>query len=173
VQLAHETLKGSFMNGRIETLVALCKVWGLVKFFHPYLAYRKIDWDEALLTTLSEIERAGDAVSLGDGIPTMLLSLGDPATRVVSVTSPDSGFVSSRHPASRALDAKTLLVEMTNYADFADWVDVRERACAVAEQIGNYETVIFDLRKKVVCPLGFKPNFAFLSAIGPAPCLSA
>lgn len=26
---------------RLERLVALCKLWGAIKYFHPYLAYRR------------------------------------------------------------------------------------------------------------------------------------
>jgi hypothetical protein len=26
-------------DSRIERLVSLCKLWGAVKYFHPYLAY--------------------------------------------------------------------------------------------------------------------------------------
>jgi predicted secreted protein len=34
---------------RAERLVGLAKVWGAVKYFHPSLAYREIDWDKALV----------------------------------------------------------------------------------------------------------------------------
>ena len=35
---------------RVERLVGLCRLWGAVKYFHPYLAYRgDIDWDAVLV----------------------------------------------------------------------------------------------------------------------------
>ena len=38
---------------RIERMVGLCKLWGAIKYFHPYLAYRDdIDWDAVLVTTI-------------------------------------------------------------------------------------------------------------------------
>ena len=37
---------------RIARLAGLAKVWGTVKYFHPYLAYRDIDWDKALVDTI-------------------------------------------------------------------------------------------------------------------------
>ena len=39
---------------RVERLAGLAKVWGTVKFFHPFLAYREIDWDKALVESDSE-----------------------------------------------------------------------------------------------------------------------
>ena len=32
-------------DARVARLAGLAKVWGTVKYFHPYLASREIDWD--------------------------------------------------------------------------------------------------------------------------------
>jgi hypothetical protein len=42
----------SAQDARVERLAGLAKVWGAVKYFHPYLAYRELDWDKALVETL-------------------------------------------------------------------------------------------------------------------------
>lgn len=34
-------------DARIARPAGLAKVWGAVKYFHPFLAYRDIDWDKA------------------------------------------------------------------------------------------------------------------------------
>ena len=36
----------------------MAKVWGTVKYFHPYLAYRDIDWDKALIETIPKVNAA-------------------------------------------------------------------------------------------------------------------
>ena len=36
-------------DARIARLAGLAKVWGTVKYFHPYLASREINWDKAAL----------------------------------------------------------------------------------------------------------------------------
>lgn len=46
---------------RIERLVGLAKVWGVVKYFHPYLAYREIDWDSALVDAIPRVNAAKTA----------------------------------------------------------------------------------------------------------------
>lgn len=43
------------MNQRVDRLIALCRLWSAVKYFHPYLAYRQdIDWDAALVATIPQ-----------------------------------------------------------------------------------------------------------------------
>ena len=49
-------------SARIERLAAAGKVWAFVKFFHPYLAYRPIDWDavwEKAAPAIGEAEDPG------------------------------------------------------------------------------------------------------------------
>jgi hypothetical protein len=43
---------------RIARLAGVAKVWGAEKYFHPYLAYREIDWDKALVETLPKVNSA-------------------------------------------------------------------------------------------------------------------
>ena len=38
--------------------MALGKLWGTIGLFHPYLAYRNINWDSALVVALPLAERA-------------------------------------------------------------------------------------------------------------------
>src|SRR5688572_28370770 len=42
-------------SAETERLVVLGKVWGTVNVFHPYLAYRDIDWDAALLAAIPKV----------------------------------------------------------------------------------------------------------------------
>ncbi len=41
-----------------ERLAALGKLWGAVKFFHPFLAYKDIDWDGALVKAIPRVKAA-------------------------------------------------------------------------------------------------------------------
>ncbi|HLJ57072.1 MAG TPA: hypothetical protein VKT77_18690, partial [Chthonomonadaceae bacterium] len=40
---------------RIERLAGLGRAWGAVKFFHPYVGSRDIDWDRALVDTIPKV----------------------------------------------------------------------------------------------------------------------
>jgi C-terminal processing protease CtpA/Prc len=68
---------------RTERLVRLCKVWGTVRYLHPHLAYKDVDWDAALVAALPKVEAARDDQEYGAAVQAMLDRLGDPATRVV------------------------------------------------------------------------------------------
>src|SRR4249920_3047836 len=45
-------------SARLERVMALGKLWGVIGLFHPYLTYRSIDWDSALVVALPLAERA-------------------------------------------------------------------------------------------------------------------
>src|SRR5215213_800069 len=66
---------------RVERLVGLAKVWGAVKYFHPYLAYREIDWDKALVETIPKVQAAKTTQEYQAALNQMLAALGDPSTR--------------------------------------------------------------------------------------------
>src|SRR6476620_11606973 len=67
---------------RTDRLVRLCKVWGTVRYLHPYMAHKYIDWDAALVETLPKVEAAKDDGEYRAAVQAMLAKLGDPATRV-------------------------------------------------------------------------------------------
>ena len=69
---------------RIERLAGLCRIWGAAKFFHPYLAYRDIDWDAALVAAIPMVSSADSVDDYAAAIGGLLEGLGDPATRVLS-----------------------------------------------------------------------------------------
>ena len=65
---------------QVQRLAALGRVWGVVKFFHPYLAYRRIDWDGALIKAIPRVRGASTAAEFRAAVESMLSVLGDPAT---------------------------------------------------------------------------------------------
>ena len=66
---------------RVARLVGLAKVWGTVKYFHPYLAYREIDWDKALVETIPKVKAAKSAEEYETAINQLLAVLNDTRTR--------------------------------------------------------------------------------------------
>ncbi len=66
---------------RIERLSGLAKVWGAVKYFHPYPAYREIDWDKALIETIPKVNAAKSPEEYAAAVNSMLAALGDSQTR--------------------------------------------------------------------------------------------
>jgi C-terminal processing protease CtpA/Prc len=63
-----------------DRLIASAKLWGTVKYFHPYLAYRDIDWDKALVDALPGIRSAAGPTEYAKVLGSMLDALHDPVT---------------------------------------------------------------------------------------------
>lgn len=68
---------------REERLDRLARLWGQVRYRHPYLAYKDIDWDAALVEALPRVEAARDRAAYAAAVQDMLDALKDPATRVL------------------------------------------------------------------------------------------
>jgi hypothetical protein len=113
---------------KTERLIALCKLWGVVKYFHPYLAYRPIDWDAALVTAIPEVSAAENDEAYAAAVQKMLAALDDPATRVVRQRAGESPL-----PTSYLTDDSILIVTAANYD--AQWSVALERMKGYAEEL--------------------------------------
>jgi hypothetical protein len=160
-------------SARIDRLIALCKLWGAVKYFHPYLAYRgDIDWDKALLATIPEVNAAKSGDDYATAVDHMLQALGDPVSAVVRKTASAAPLPSTSDrppdPSFKVTEDRILLVNMTHYSDLADLAGGFQRADALKKEIPKARAVIFDLRAPALVSedesgyLGFFFNFVSL-----------
>jgi C-terminal processing protease CtpA/Prc len=69
----------------IERLTHLAKLWGTVRYLHPWLAYKEIDWDAALVQALPKVRSASTPEQYAAAVQGMLDALGDPVTHVQAV----------------------------------------------------------------------------------------
>jgi hypothetical protein len=67
----------------IDRLAGVCRLWGVVQYFHPYLAYRDVDWDAALVETLPAVIAAESSGAYREAVGRLLGHLGDPVTRTL------------------------------------------------------------------------------------------
>jgi len=85
-----------------ERLAGLCRLWGLVKFCHPYLATKEIDWDAALIKTLPLVREAASAGDYEKALGSLLDPLGDPLTSIDKRPGSASGpFAAAAAPGGR------------------------------------------------------------------------
>lgn len=70
------------MPDRIDRVIGAARVWAKAKFFHPYLAYKDIDWDAAFVRALPKVEAAATVAQYKAAVNEMLAQLGDPVTRI-------------------------------------------------------------------------------------------
>jgi C-terminal processing protease CtpA/Prc len=137
---------------RVERLIGLCKLWGAVKYFHPYLAYRHdIDWDAALVAAIPKVSAANSASDYAAAVQSMLAALGDPATRVIQPASVDmvSASASSSHesqPTCQLTPESILVITIHEYQDLADWFSAAQKIGAAKTEIPKARGILFDLR---------------------------
>jgi C-terminal processing protease CtpA/Prc len=133
---------------QVERLVSLCKVWGTVRYLHPYLAYKDIDWDAALVETLLKVEAAKDENEFRSAVQAMLDRLGDPATRVarkVSKQQEDSGKEKAGRPLFSWIEKDILAIHLDPLPSLSKVIDPKtnETLRAALEKASG---VIVDLR---------------------------
>ena len=86
---------------REERLAGLMRAWGTIKFFHPYLAYRPIDWDAALMAAIPKVEAAKSAEEYSAAVASMLQELKDPETHVLRGAVLDADVTNPAAPAGK------------------------------------------------------------------------
>ena len=126
-------------------LLALARVWAKVKFFHPYLAYKDLDWDAALLRAIPKVEAASDVAQLRAAIDAMLRTLEDPVTRTLerlddALQPPAADWLST--PSQDVASAR--LIRMTGKP--ADAGSFREKVAKLAEAAARAKVLVLDLR---------------------------
>jgi Peptidase family S41 len=67
----------------LDRLAQVGRLWGTVRYLHPYLLDRDIDWDAALVAALPRVEAARSQEEYAAAVQGMLDALGDPVTRVL------------------------------------------------------------------------------------------
>jgi C-terminal processing protease CtpA/Prc len=75
--------------GRIERLASLIRLWGTIRFFHPWIASRPIDWDSAFIAAVPPAENAASRSDFARAISGMLATLHDSETLVLADGAPE------------------------------------------------------------------------------------
>src|SRR5205823_2655683 len=119
-----------------DRLVATGKLWITVKYFHPYLAYRDIDWDKALVDALPKIRAARGHADYASAIQSMLDSLHDPSTYVL----PDSANQSTGSIKIENMPDGTLIVSQST-----DQHSAAEAAQELKAALKSAHKIVFDL----------------------------
>jgi C-terminal processing protease CtpA/Prc len=113
-----------------ERLAALGRLWGMVKYFHPFLAYKEIDWDAALIKTIPQVKAARSPNEYRQAISDMLQVLNDPVTTV-------QALVVENHNAAPASTKQ----KPTYFRVIDGFVIIRATDWAAAYLSGNYATL--------------------------------
>ncbi|HWM93966.1 MAG TPA: S41 family peptidase [Thermoanaerobaculia bacterium] len=132
----------------IGRLVHVSKLWGTVRYLHPYLAYKEIDWDAALVAAIPRVREAKTVEEYRAAVQSMLDALGDPVTRVAEPPPPPfpKPAPGQQAPLSRQLDGGVLLVDLAKYLRTVSPNDAFVAMETLPVEIGKSSAVVVDLR---------------------------
>ena len=132
---------------RVERLSRLGKLWGTVRYEHPFLAYKDLDWDTPLIKAIPKVESAKTRDEYAAAVSEMLAALGDPVTSIAPRDPPGKPTEGESHPVWSWLDGKILLVRITNYLDIErNFAAAQAKVGNLKSEIRKSEGIVFDLR---------------------------
>ena len=145
-------------------LAGLCKVWGVVKYFHPYLGYQAIDWDKALVVAIPKVRAAKTSAEYADAVDSLLATLHDPNTHVIRPPAPILGSNTEagkpgpappllgaggilKQPSVQILPDGTAVITATDYTQFNDYAAIGafDKSLQGAK---SAKVLVFDLRRR-------------------------
>ena len=134
---------------RIARLAGLAKVWGTVKYFHPFLAYRDIDWDKALVETIPKVNAAKSAQEYQTALNQMLAVLNDKSTRAeINTETKPTGPTPSNTAKLVRVENGVLIIDSTQIAKAvaSDITALNKLVTNINESLPKATSVVFDAR---------------------------
>jgi C-terminal processing protease CtpA/Prc len=144
------------LPSREERLAHLGRLWGQVRYRHPYLAYKDINWDAALIAAIPKVEAARDRAAYAEAVQDMLDALRDSATHVERAEEQKEG--AGKAPANpvrelRNWEGKDVLVlDLRAVTDRNVLNRLRYQPEEVRPDISRAKAVIIDLRARGLEP---------------------
>ncbi len=139
----------AFAAEPVERLAHVGKLWGTVRYLHPWVAYKDVDWDAALVAAIPRVRESKTPEEYRAAVQGMLDALGDPATRVADPPTPSEAPEpppAEKAPLTRTLDGGVLVIDLAKYVKTGSQRDFRVAAAALPEEVGKASAVIVDLR---------------------------
>ena len=134
---------------RIARLAGLAKVWGTVKYFHPYLAYQNIDWDKAAVEAMRGVNNAKTPKDYEVALNEMLAVLNDKSTRaeIPSDSKPSAMPAASKTQPVR-LEDDVLIIDAIHVAQIVakDVSTLNRFITNINEFLPKAKSVIIDAR---------------------------
>jgi len=134
VAVAFPVAAEQLSDDAVQRLATLGRVWGAVKFAHPYLGYRDIDWDAAAIRAIPAARDAQSPERFAAVVDEMLSVLGDPDTRV-------AGDCAARPAAPRPVPRVDGAFVVTHEMLAAGTIDP-----SLANALSDATSVVVDLR---------------------------
>ncbi|MEW6363648.1 MAG: S41 family peptidase [Acidobacteriota bacterium] len=134
----------------IARLAAVGKLWGFVRYLHPYLAYRDIDWDAALIAAIPRIRDARSAQEYAAAVQGMLDALADPMTKIIpapqSQQEPEVRPPTEVRPPLRQVEEGIIAIDLGASLQRLEPMSAYNAVLGKVEEIDKAKALIVDLR---------------------------
>lgn len=158
----------AFAVESIDRLARVGRLWGTVRYLHPWVAYKDVDWDAALVAALPKVRAAKSAEEYRAAVQGLLGALGDPVTRVADPPPPPPpADPAKKVELLRKLDGGVLLIDLAKYLKGADTRAAFGAVAKVPEEIEKASAVVLDLRGGELGAESFFVQY-FLEELAPA-----
>ncbi|MFL6293668.1 MAG: S41 family peptidase [Thermoanaerobaculia bacterium] len=136
------------VSAKVDRLAHVGRLWGTVRYLHPWLAYKDIDWDAALVAAIPKVRAAKTTEEYRAAVEGMLGALGDPLTHVVDPPppSPPAAEPAQKVALTRKLDGGVVVVDLVRYLKGAGTREVFGAVEALPAEIAGASAVVLDLR---------------------------
>ncbi len=131
-----------------DRVVAMSRVWAKVKFFHPYLTYKDLDWDAAFVAALPKVEAATTIAEYKAAIDGMLATLKDPVTRIAPA---DPKWAAATKPSEArewlTVNKDIVVIDLAAFTGGAwDANRIRDNGKRAKEALAKSRGAVIDLR---------------------------
>ncbi len=142
-------------SARLGRLESLGRLWGAVKFFHPWAESNDVDWDKALVETIPKVDGAGNREDFRRAVDHMLSFLKDPATRTVPPEGPARDSPPRPRPPGEPVEVrieardagKVAFITVRDWSAFAGFSRPGSRPLASAfDRCAGADGIVLDLR---------------------------
>ncbi len=146
-------------NQRKLRLLALGKLWVHIELFHPYLAYKDIDWDDAFVKTIPKIDSVKSAADYREAVSDMLSALDDFQTYAYNEAVRDTDIAEDEESEPEAKPPKvTGRFRKTNDGialfdlralENEDCAELKKFIATKLDELEAPEAIVFDIRTHI------------------------
>lgn len=137
----------SLTKEQINRLADAGKVYGYIKYFHPFLQYKDINWDSAFAANVDGIIAATNRNQYAAVMQRLLFALNDNVTGATIISKRDSAY--QARPTTYEVRDSILYISMNDAPsyDYGNPENAYDRLQAALQNIGRVKGIIFDMRR--------------------------
>ena len=160
----------TYTPAQIERVAKLSELYGHIKFFHPYVGYKPINWDSAFAVAAPLVANAKTNDETVAAIRQLFSALHDDATTVqltAKQTAPSETSTGADSMQVYFTPDSTLVLKTNNYAGASDYDIPIEKFSSFVSQLPKARAALLDLRGERVLSDEEKNYFQYaLSYVG-------